>query len=296
MRSVLVIAVFALFLGKPTAQETMGEIYGKVMDERREGVPGVLVTAQGSGAGLFAQAETKGDGTFSIHVLPSTYRLRFSLNMFTPVYMTVVVSAGARTFANAPTMQLALIYDEIPGGIRYPSDGVLIDITTSLGRIAIVVNESQAPITAKNFLRYVDYGLYNGGRFYRVTRPDNYTPLLPDRPMMEIIQGGMDPAEPFKGFPAIPLERTSVTGIKHVAGTVSMARGAPDSATSEFFILLDDQASLDFGGRRFADGQGGAAFGSVAFGLDVARKIQQQPSQGQNLTTPVKIISIARVK
>jgi peptidyl-prolyl cis-trans isomerase A (cyclophilin A) len=168
-------------------------------------------------------------------------------------------------------------------------------IKTSL-EIVLLIDEAHAPVTSRNFLLYVDNGLYDGGRFYRVTRPDNYTPLLSDRPMMEIIQGGVDPAESFKGFPAILLERTSVTGIKHVAGTVSMSRGAPDSATSEFFILLDDQASLDFGGRRFADGQGGAAFGSVAFGLDVARKIQQQPSQGQNLTTPVRIISIARMK
>jgi peptidyl-prolyl cis-trans isomerase A (cyclophilin A) len=113
---------------------------------------------------------------------------------------------------------------------------------------------------------------------------------------MEIIQGGIDPSQNTNRFAPIPLERTSVTGYKHLAGTVSMARGAPDSATSEFFILLDDQPSLDFGGKRFPDGQGGAAFGSVIAGLEVVRKIQQQPAQGQNLTTPVRIISIARVK
>ena len=98
-------------------------------------------------------------------------------------------------------------------------------------------------------------------------------------------------------FRLFALERTSVTGLKHVTGVVSMARGtAADTATSDFFILLDDQPSLDFGGKRFADGQGGAAFGRVVEGLDVVRKIQQQPVQGQNLTPPVPIKAIARVK
>jgi peptidyl-prolyl cis-trans isomerase A (cyclophilin A) len=165
---------------------------------------------------------------------------------------------------------------------------------TALGRIELEIYATRAPVTSTNFFKYVDAGLYNGGRFYRVTRPDNYTPVLPDRPMMQIIQGGIDPAQRSKAFPPIPLERTSVTGLKHVAGTVSMARGGPDSATSEFFILLDDQPSLDFGGLRFADGQGGAAFGRVSRGLEVVRKIQQQPAQGQNLTPPITIVSMSR--
>jgi peptidyl-prolyl cis-trans isomerase A (cyclophilin A) len=74
-----------------------------------------------------------------------------------------------------------------------------------------------------------------------------------------------------------------------------MARGTPDSATSEFFILLDDQPSLDFGGKRFADGQGGAVFGSVSMGLDVVRKIQQMAASDQNLTPPVPILTICRL-
>ncbi|MFI5178137.1 MAG: peptidylprolyl isomerase [Vicinamibacterales bacterium] len=171
---------------------------------------------------------------------------------------------------------------------------------TPLGNITIVVDAAHAPITAGNFLKYVNAGLYDGGRFYRVTRPDNYTPAPPNRPMMEIIQGGIDPSKRSQGFPAIPLERTSVTGLKHVAGTVSMARGGPDTATSEFFILLDDQPSLDFGGKRFDDEQGAAAFGHVTAGLDVVRKIQQQgPMQEQRkdyLVTPVAITRIAVVK
>jgi len=91
-----------------------------------------------------------------------------------------------------------------------------------------------------------------------------------------------------------------VTGLKHVAGTVSMARGTPDSATTEFFILLDDQPSLDFGGKRFDDEQGAAAFGRVLSGLDIVKKIQQQsPLQEQNvqyLVTAVMITRMTRVK
>lgn len=173
---------------------------------------------------------------------------------------------------------------------------VLVHLETPDGEIDLAINMERAPITSANFLRYVDAGLYDGGRFHRATRPDNYTPSPPNRPMMELIQGGIDPARRSEGFPPIPLERTSVTGLRHVAGTVSMARGAPDSATSDFFILLDDQPSLDFGGLRFDDGQGGAAFGRVVHGLGVVRAIQQQPVEAQRLTPPVPILRALRIR
>ena len=175
---------------------------------------------------------------------------------------------------------------------------VRVRIETALGVIDIVVDTEHAPITAGNFLKYVDAKLYDGGRFYRVTRPDNYAPAPPNRPMMEIIQGGIDPAKRSQVGAPIPLERTSVTGLKHVAGTVSMARGSVDSATTEFFILLDDQPSLDFGGKRFDDEQGAAAFGHVTAGLDVVRKIQQQnpirEDRKDYLVTAVEITRIVR--
>src|SRR4029450_11589125 len=108
---------------------------------------------------------------------------------------------------------------------------------------------------------------------------DNYTPAPPDRPAMEIIQARINPERRREGFDAIALERTSATGLKHVAGTISMARGTQaDTARSDFFICLDDQPSLDAGGKRFEDGQGAAAFGRVVKGLDVVRRIPQQPT------------------
>ena len=202
-----------------------------------------------------------------------------------------------RRLARALTA-LALTAVSANAAAQAPNPGeVLVRIETGFGSIDIAVDTKRAPITAGNFLKYVDGGFYDGGRFHRATRPDNYTPAPPDRPAMEIIQGGINPERRQDGFPAIPLERTSVTGLKHVVGTVSMARApAADSARSDFFICLDDQPSLDFGGKRFDDGQGGGAFGRVVGGMDVVRKIQQQPVEKQALTPPVAIVRMSRVK
>jgi len=174
---------------------------------------------------------------------------------------------------------------------------IVVRVETSLGNIDIAVDSAHAPTTAANFLKYVDGKFYDEGRFHRATRPDNYTPSLPDRPPMQIVQAGINPARRTDGFPPIPLERTTTTGLKHVAGTVSMARGtAADSATSDFFICLDDEPSLDFGSRRYEDGQGFAAFGRVVKGMDVVRRIQQQPVKGQALDPPITITRMYRVE
>jgi len=173
---------------------------------------------------------------------------------------------------------------------------VLVRFETSLGVIEIAVDTKRAPVTSANFLKYVDGGFYDGGRFHRVTHAGNYTPQLPNRPLLEVVQAGINPDRRREGFAPIPLERTSVTGLKHVVGVVSMARApGADTATSDFFICLNDQPSLDFGGLRFDDGQGAAAFGRVVRGLDVARKIQKQPVEAQRLTPPVPIVRAARV-
>jgi peptidyl-prolyl cis-trans isomerase A (cyclophilin A) len=192
----------------------------------------------------------------------------------------------------------------LAGGLLADGD-VMVRIETSLGNIDIAVDTTHAPITAANFLKYVDGKFYDGGRFHRATRPNNYTPTPPDKPAMAIIQGGINPERRREGFEAIPLERTSVTGLKHVVGTVSMARAAQaDTARSDFFICLDDQPSLDFGGKRFDDGQGGGAFGRVVKGLDVVRRIQQQPTNEkgetpmarQTLSPTVTITRMSRIE
>jgi peptidyl-prolyl cis-trans isomerase A (cyclophilin A) len=183
------------------------------------------------------------------------------------------------------------------GRVLGPGAIVIVRVETSLGNIDIAVDGEHAPVTAANFLKYIDRGLYNGGRFHRATRPDNYVPQLPERPPMQIVQAGINPDRRKGGSPPIPLERTTTTGLKHLAGTVSMARAAAaDSATSDFFICLDDEPSLDFGSKRYEDGQGFAAFGRVVKGLDVVRRIQRQPVKVQALDPPVPITRISRLQ
>jgi peptidyl-prolyl cis-trans isomerase A (cyclophilin A) len=194
-----------------------------------------------------------------------------------------------------------------PAGLRHglSQDDVLVRIETAFGGIDIAVDAKHAPVTAANFLKYVDAKLYDGGRFHRTTRPDNYTPAPPDRPAFQIVQADIDPARRGEKFPAIPLERTTATGLIHKAGTLSMPRGADaDSATSGFVICLEDTPSLDYGSKRYPDGQGFAAFGRVVKGLDVVRRIQQQPTNKdadtamgrQALTPPVTITRMSRIQ
>ena len=87
---------------------------------------------------------------------------------------------------------------------------------------------------------------------------------------------------------------TNLTGLEHVDGAISMARGGPDSASSSFFICIGNQPALDFGGNRNLDGQGFAAFGVVVEGMDVVRAVNQAQADGQNLAPPIGILSMAR--
>jgi peptidyl-prolyl cis-trans isomerase A (cyclophilin A) len=144
---------------------------------------------------------------------------------------------------------------------------------TARGEFTVEVDPVRAPVTTANFLKYVDGGFYDGGRFHRAVRPD--TELRTDYPI-QVIQGGIN-GERRGAAEMIPLERTNATGLTHVDGAISMARNGPDTASSDFFICIGEQPELDFGGKRNADGQGFAAFGRVIAGMDVVRKIQNAP-------------------
>lgn len=165
-------------------------------------------------------------------------------------------------------------------------------IQTERGDIVVEVDTARTPVTAANFLRYVDGHFYDGGRFHRTVRLDNQ-PGQTAR--IEVIQAGPDAIRTSGRFPPIPLERTSVTGLRHLDGVISMARDGPDTATSDFFICIGDQPSLDYGGARNPDGQGFAAFGRVVRGMAVVRRIQGAPADGQHLTPPVLIRSARRL-
>lgn len=164
-----------------------------------------------------------------------------------------------------------------------------VTIATDFGDIVIEVDTVRAPVTAGNFLAHVDAGHYTGAAFYRTVTPDNQ----PGQDVkIEVIQGGL--GNRAAGFAPIPLERTSVTGLRHADGTLSMARAGPDTATTEIFICINAQPELDFGGRRNPDGQGFAAFGQVVQGMDVVRAIQREARDGQTLTPPVMMRSVTR--
>ncbi|MBL8127619.1 MAG: peptidylprolyl isomerase, partial [Chloroflexia bacterium] len=116
--------------------------------------------------------------------------------------------------------------------------GTQVIIETEAGEIHVALEDEQAPGTVANFLRYVDAGLYDGGRFHRVVRLDNQPN---DEIRIEVIQGGVNLERMTENGAPIPLERTSVTGLRHLDGTISMARFRPDSAVSDFFICIGDQ-------------------------------------------------------
>lgn len=163
-------------------------------------------------------------------------------------------------------------------------------IQTGLGSIEVEIDTVKAPITGSNFLRYVDQGAYRQGQFNRTVRADNQAE---GEVKIEVIQGGRDERR-FKVFAAIPLERTTDTGLSHKDGTISMARDGPETATSDFFITIGDQPELDVGGKRNPDGQGFAAFGRVIRGMDVVRQIQTARARGQRLTPAIEIQDIGR--
>ncbi|AHW59042.1 peptidyl-prolyl cis-trans isomerase A (cyclophilin A) [Draconibacterium orientale] len=164
-----------------------------------------------------------------------------------------------------------------------------VEMQTELGIILVEIDTINAPLTATNFLQHVEAGTYKNACFYRVVRLDNQ----PNNDVkIQVIQGGMYTEPRFETIQPIAHETTEATGLKHLNGTMSMARMEPGTASTEFFICVGDQPELDFGGKRNPDGQGFAAFGQVISGMDVVRKIQQQKDEQQTLVDKVKIKEI----
>jgi peptidyl-prolyl cis-trans isomerase A (cyclophilin A) len=162
-------------------------------------------------------------------------------------------------------------------------------IITELGDITIELYPDKAPVTVANFIRYIEENRFKGATFYRVVTQDNQ----PDNDVkIEVIQGGLFEDNHPQALPPIKHETTQQTGIRHLDGTISMARYGPGTATSEFFICIGNQPSLDYGGNRNTDGQGFAAFGRVVKGMDVVKKIQQQPEKEQYLKPRIKILEM----
>jgi peptidyl-prolyl cis-trans isomerase A (cyclophilin A) len=168
-------------------------------------------------------------------------------------------------------------------------------IHTDHGDIVLALEAEKAPITTANFLRYVDKKKYEGGSIYRASRTKGVAGA-------GSIQGG--PPIRARRFAPIAHESTRLTGLKHKAGTISLARNAPGSATADFFICASPAPYLDAHPGAPGDNQGFAAFGTVVQGLDIVRKILALPTKGapstpemkgQILTAPVVILSMKRV-
>ncbi len=175
---------------------------------------------------------------------------------------------------------------------RSASGEVRVAIETSAGRIVVAVDTKHAPITAANFLRYVDSGRFAGKTFYRAARSKS-------RPGIGLIQGGIDDNIPDSFFP-IQHEPTDKTGLRHVDGTLSMARNKPGSAMGDFFICVGPAPSLDAAPNY----PGYAAFGHVLSGMDVVKRILMLPTypgglsaetMGQTIIHRVKIVSAHRI-
>lgn len=164
-------------------------------------------------------------------------------------------------------------------------------IQTESGEIFVELYVDKAPITALNFLSYIDKGAYKNASFYRTVTLNNQ-PVNPVK--IEVIQGGLFEYDSLN----VPIihETTAKTGILHTDGVISMARLEPGTASTEFFICIGDQHELDFGGLRNPDGQGFAAFGQVIKGMDIVRKIQIKPAQNQYLTPTIQIFNIIQNK
>ncbi len=167
-------------------------------------------------------------------------------------------------------------------------------IETELGAFTIAVDVEHAPITAANFLAYVDGGHLGNATAYRIVTLANQPAETVHK--IEVVQWGMRTADETPApFPNIPHETTETTGLRHKHMTISMARLAPGTAASEFFICIGDQPALDFGGRRNPDGQGFAAFGSVTQGEDTVMAIfAKAETSSEYPAVPVRFLKAER--
>ncbi len=166
-------------------------------------------------------------------------------------------------------------------------------IHSNYGDIEVALFSKQAPKTVAAFLSYVDSGFYDNSSFYRVLLTEGLT--TDDN--VGLIQGGIWQTDPKRliNTPGIMLESTKETGLSHTDGTISLARTGIGTANTEFFICIGDQTQFDYGNKMLGDGQGFAAFGRVVHGMSIVRKIQEQPSDGDNFIRKILISSIEKL-
>lgn len=174
---------------------------------------------------------------------------------------------------------------------------VKVTLATKEGPIVLELEKERAPITAANFLRYVDQKRLDGAAFYRAAK-------APNAPDYGLVQFGTR-NEPKRTLPPIAHEPTSKTGLTHKSLTISLARAAPGTGAGDFFILVGDTPSLDANPAQSGDNQGFAAFGRVVEGEALIRQMLAAPTdpnkgegvmKGQYLAAPITIVSARRTK
>ena len=168
-----------------------------------------------------------------------------------------------------------------------------VTLVTALGPVVLELETERAPLTTANFLRYVDQRRLDGSSFYRAMDLGRGYGL---------VQGGLR-NDPRKLLPPVAHEPTSVTGLTHADGAISLARAAPGTATADFFITVGDLVSLDAQPEGEGDTAGFAVFGRVVAGMDVVRAIMAAPTdpdrgegvmRGQMIAAPIAIESARR--
>ena len=169
----------------------------------------------------------------------------------------------------------------------------IVDIHTNYGIISAELFQEKAPLTVANFLNYVDKALFHNSSVFRIVNDTNSQQLEDDNAKIQVVQCGIMPQDR-KLLAPIAHEPTIDSGIMHVDGTLSMARFAPGTADGSFFFCINDQPELNFGGKRYDDGLGFAAFGQLIAGRDVLTQIYHCAETQEYLATPVEIISIVR--
>ena len=196
---------------------------------------------------------------------------------------------AAALLAFSPLLAIAQTAPKAPP----PAPLVRVVLTTSLGAITLELDRGHAPITTANFLRYVDQRRFDGTVFYRTMKLGEGQGL---------VQGGTQ-QNPKRVLKPIAHEPTNLTGIRHVAGTISMARWAPGTANGDFSILVSDMPALDANPGGSGDTAGYAAFGHVVEGMEVVVKLLDSPTsptlgegfmKGQMIAAPVRILTARR--
>ena len=231
----------------------------------------------------------------AVHLRQSSFRAAIVRHLILVAVVSGLVTAPTTALgapAPNPGKATSLIQADPQGLVR-------VALTTTLGTIVLELDSKHAPITTTNYLRYVDQKRLDGTVFYRAMKLDFGGPGP-----QGLIQGGTQ-YDPKRILKPIAHEPTNVTGILHKAGTISMARWDPGTATCDFSILLSNMPALDANPGGAGDTAGYAAFGHVVEGMDVVTKIHSAPisstkgegvMRGQMIEVPVKILTARRIR